>query len=253
MYLGDNMEIVKLIVLAIVQGITEPLPISSSGHVILFEEILGLELPGFGFELFINFGSLLGIVVFFWKDLLNIVKHLTDKKTIHYIVRVPIAALPAGIIGFFFAEFFEVFKSSSIIAIFLIVTGLILFVPKWLQGEKEEVTVLDSLVVGLAQIFALIPGVSRSGTTTVAGMARGVKKEEALFFSFLVFIPLSFASGVYSIYTMDNITWDYGLYFVIAAVMTYLGLLLFKNVLLKNKLHYFSYYCFVLAILIFVF
>lgn len=246
------MEIIKLIVLAIIQGITEPLPISSSGHVILFEEILKLELPGFGFELFINFGSLFGIVVFFWKDLIGLLRHLSDKKTIHYIFRVPIAAIPAGIVGFFFIEYFQVFKSTFSVALFLIVTGLILFVPKFLNGDKDEVGIMDSVYIGLAQIIALIPGISRSGITTVAGVARGVKKEEALFFSFLIYIPLSFASGLYSLYTIENLSWDYTIYFIISGVMTYIGLILFRGILLKERLHYFSYYCFLLAIVILI-
>jgi len=246
------MEIIKKILLAIIQGITEPLPISSSGHVVLFEDILGMHLPGFGFELFINFGSLLGIVVFFWKDLFGIVNTIHKKDTWSYLIKVPFAVIPAGIIGFFYADFFEQFKSSFYVGVFLLFTGVVLLIPKIFKGNRDDVTFTDSIQVGVAQVLALLPGISRSGMTTVAGMSKGLTKERAFSFSFLVFLPLSFASGVYSLFIIESLSWEYSIYFFVAAVMTYLGLILFKRVLMSDKLHYFSIYCFILGIIILV-
>lgn len=246
------MNTLKMIVLAIIQGITEPLPISSSGHLVIFEELMHLELPGFEFELFMNFGSLLGILFFFRKDLFCNLSSLHKKETRQYIYKVPFAALPAGIIGFFFMEYFEQFKSSAFVAIFLIVTGLLLLSAKYFKAHKHELTYKDSIFIGISQIISLIPGISRSGMTTVAGLSRGLTKEEALKFSFIIYIPLSFLSGMYSLMKLENFDILYVLYLGIAAVMTYIGLIFFKKVLLSDKLHYFAGYCFILALIILI-
>ncbi len=243
--------ILKLIILAIIQGLTEPLPISSSGHLVIMEELMGLELPGFSFELFLNFGSLIGVVVFFWSDLLNYASSLKEKSTWTDIGKIAIAIIPVGIVGLFFSDMFEVFKNTTTVAIFLLFTALILFIPKYMNGDRK-MSWLDSIMISIAHIIALIPGVSRSGVTTVTAISRGVKKEEAFRFSFMIYIPLSLLSGVYSLFSLESFTAIYMVYLFISAIMTYAGLVLFKRLLLQERLHYFSYYCVFLALLILV-
>ncbi len=246
------METIKLIILAIIQGITEPLPISSSGHLVIFEEIMNLNLPGFQFELFVNFGSLLGIIVYFRKDLMAYLKTLNKVETRVYSYKVLLATIPAGFIGFYYIDSFELFKSANYVAGFLIVTGILLLVGPRIIKERRELSYNDSLYVGLAQAAALIPGISRSGITTVAGISRGLSREDAFKFSFMIYIPISFASGIYSLFKLDDFGVEYLLYFTIAAVMTYIGLIFFKKILLQDRLHYFAIYCFLLASLIII-
>ena len=124
-------------------------------------------------------------------------KTIKDKDTWSYLLKMPLAVLPAGLIGLFFMDFFEQFKTSTYVGIFLLFTAVVLLIPKLLNGRRENITFLDSIQVGLAQVISLLPGISRSGMTTVAGMSRGLTKERAFSFSFMVFLPLSFISGVY--------------------------------------------------------
>ncbi len=243
--------ILKYIILAIVQGLTEPLPISSSGHLVIMEELMGLELPGFSFELFLNFGSLFGIIVFFRNDLVKYAKSLKDKSTWTDVSKIAIAIIPVGIIGLFFSDYFETFKNATTVAVFLLFTAILLFVPKYFNGNRK-VSWLDSTIVSIVHIIALIPGVSRSGITTVTAISRGVSKEEAFRFSFLIYIPLSFISGIYSLFSLESFSAVYIIFFLISAGMTYVGLSLFKMLLIREKLHFFSYYCVFLALLILI-
>lgn len=244
------MTIVKLIILAIIQGLTEPLPISSSGHLVIFEELLNIQLPGYSFELFVNFGSLLGVIVFFWSDLFGYIKTIKEKETLDYSFKVVVGVIPAGLVGFLFNDMFEHFKTSRYVAIFLIFTAILLLLPSLVNGNRKKVTWFDSVYIGLAQIIALLPGVSRSAVTTVSGVTRGLTKEEAFKYSFMLYIPISFLSGLYSLTKLTDLSLMYVVYFLVAAVMTYVGLLLFKKVFMSNKLYYFSIYCVIIAVLI---
>ncbi len=208
------MEEIKLIILAIIQGITEPLPISSSGHMVLFEELLSLELPGLYFETLVNFGSLFAIILFYWKDLkelisksfVYLVKGKEGIEEFKYIMLVGLATIPAGLFGFLFSGVIEnYFKNILSVSVFLILTGVMLLsVERVKIKKKEKVTLFDSILIGLAQIVALIPGVSRSGVTTVTGLSRGLQIEDALKFSFMMYIPISFLSGIYGIYNLNE-------------------------------------------------
>lgn len=244
------MEIIKLIVLAIIQGLTEPLPISSSGHLVIFQELLNMELPGFAFELFVNFGSLLGVIIFFWADLEGYLKSIKEKETLLYSSKVLIGIIPVGVIGLLFSDFFEQFKSSNYVAMFLIFTALLLLIPRFVNGRRTNIAWLDSIYIGFAQIIALLPGVSRSAVTTVSGVSRGITKEEAFKYSFMLYIPISFLSGLYSLTKLSDLSLMYIVYFLVSAVMTFIGLKIFRRVFLSDKLYYFSIYCILLAVLI---
>ncbi|QVK20645.1 undecaprenyl-diphosphate phosphatase [Mycoplasmatota bacterium] len=254
------MEYLKLIILSLIQGITEPLPISSSGHMVLFEELFSVNLPGLYFETLVNFGSLFAIVIFYYKDIFVLVtkstKYLVSRKEgfdeFKYLMLVVIATIPAGIIGFLFSDFIEVYlKNIMTVSVFLILTGLMLIsIEKVEVKRKDCVSFFDSILIGISQIIALIPGVSRSGATTVTGLSRGLKIEEALKFSFMMYIPISLLSGIYGIYNLNEsvgFSFIYVICFLVALMTTYHSIKWLIKVVKNSKLYYFATYCFIVG------
>lgn len=197
------MPLHQAIVLAIVQGLTEFLPISSTAHLVLFPWLLGWRDPGLTFDVALHAGTLLAVLVYFrryWLDMLSVVTgggepsnpHLGENRRLFWFLVA--ATLPAGAAGWRFehaAE--EELRSPLIIGAALIVVGLLMWAGERLGRREQDlghVTFLDSLLVGVAQAFAVIPGVSRSGATMTAGLFRGMTRETSARFSFLLSMPL---------------------------------------------------------------
>lgn len=183
----------KEIILAIVQGITEFLPVSSSGHLALVSNLISE--PNLFFMVAMHLASLLAILIYFRKDLFELSKFKNEKNW-HYYKIVLLGIIPAGIFGYFFSDWI----SKAIENYFLIGTGFListvfLFSSK-LHFGKRKVLLKDAFVVGLSQVLALFPGVSRSGITTSTAMIRKVSPEEAGRFSFLMFIPLMIGAAI---------------------------------------------------------
>ncbi len=193
-----------VIILAIIQGISEFLPISSSAHLIIFRDLFGIgssitEEVALSFDIALHFGTLLAIGIYFFKDFIRMIsKGLTkgvkdsEGKIFWYLVA---ATIPAGIVGVLFEDVIdEMIRSNYIvIALALIGMGLIMyFVDKTMESKKEvkEMTLKDALIIGCSQVFALIPGFSRSGTTITAGRALKLKREDAAKFSFYLSAPV---------------------------------------------------------------
>lgn len=194
------MNIAVIILLAIVQAITEFLPISSSAHLLLVPWALQIADPGLAFDAAIHIGTALALLVFFGKDFWRLIK--TKNKLLWYIV---VASVPAGLIGFFGDKFIEKTLHLSSFAPFIVGVGMILFslllyyvdrVGRKVEQEKE-ITLRQSLFVGFAQVLAFIPGASRSGVTITAGLWLGFTREEAARFSFLLATPISLGAGLY--------------------------------------------------------
>lgn len=200
--MNDILDIFRSIVLGIVQGLTEFLPISSSAHLIITRDIL--HWPDFGktYDVSLHFGTLLALLIYFWKDIYIYVKafflsikdrnlNSTDKRLVWVIL---LSCLPAFVFGAFFDEFFErVFSNVCLIAVFLILFATILwFFDHFEKKERalEDCNFIDALIIGLAQVLALMPGVSRSGITMSAGLFRNFKREAVAKFTFLMSIPV---------------------------------------------------------------
>jgi undecaprenyl-diphosphatase len=192
------MTILQAFLLGVIQGIAEFLPISSSGHLVLFESLFGLEVEALkGFDVILHLGTLLAIFVYFWKDILKVAR---SPKLIGYIVA---ATIPAVIVGFtledqidaLFRDPKRVLAVLGFLAIYFLIAEK--FPP---QKEKWRLTFKNTFVMGLAQAVALIPGVSRSGSVIGAGLMFGLKREEAARFAFLLGIPAiagaSFLTGI---------------------------------------------------------
>lgn len=201
------MTLTQVIVLALVQGLTEFLPISSSGHLILTPYFMGWSDQGLAFDVAVHLGTLFAVVAYFRRDLLDMagagISVLTGgpvTPSARMLMWVIIATIPAGMIGLLFSDFIETsMRSPFVIAMTTIGFGVLLWLSDVFKKEhrtERELTYKDALLIGVAQALALIPGTSRSGITMTAGLALGLGREAASRFSFLMSIPIiALASG----------------------------------------------------------
>lgn len=268
----NMIELIKYLFLGMVQGITEPIPVSSSGHLILFEHYFGLEVKGLSFELLMNFASLLAVLFIYRKDLFQLTKNGWNylfsttkskdmKKDFYFILYLVVGTIPAGIIGVLFQDqIAEMFKGVRVIGVTLLITGIALWFIRKLKGRKGdgELTFKDSIIIGISQAIALIPGISRSGATIVSSMSLGLKRETALKFSFFLYIPISLGGVVMSITdfiqepNLIHLALPYTVAFVASLMASYFSLKYFIHIMKNGKLGYFSMYCFVVGITVLI-
>ena len=228
------METIQTILLAMIQGLTEFLPISSSAHLILLSEILGWNDQGLIFDISLHFGTLLAVIFYFKNDIYQMFSH-SHFKDISTLINSPlgiisIATLPIVIVGGLFSGFIEEnLRSSFVIALATVFFGVLLYLSDrktHLAIEKKVMTVGLGLIIGLSQILAVIPGTSRSGITITAALFLGFSRTEAARFSFLLSIPVIIAGnilGIYEFSQIEDMIFDYsdlllgiGISFVIA-------------------------------------
>ncbi len=266
------MTFFQAIVLGIVQGLTEFLPISSSGHLVLVPFLLNWTLDpqkAFVFDVLVQLGTLVAVFVYFRKDLLNIVKAFfagiksrqpfveADSRLAWYIL---LATIPAGVIGLVLQDRIEAFFSSHIwTAVFLFVTAIMLTISELLSRKTRELdsmTVKDSLIIGLFQALSIFPGVSRSGSTITGGLTQGFKRQDAARFSFLMSIPVMVAAGLLSLMKLIKMEGVLSFLpvllvgFVVAAVVGYFAIKWFIGYLKEKSLLPFAAYCAILAIVV---
>ena len=254
------MNILQAVILGIVQGISEFLPISSSGHLVVLQRVFGMEDPALTFDIVVHLGTLVAIFVVFWKDIVAIVKNPFGKMTWLLVV----GTIPAIIAGLFLRDIVETYFRTGIwLAAAFTITGILLLVAdRFTTGYKEErdITWFDALFIGCCQAFAIPPGISRSGTTITGSLSRGLKRVAAARFSFLLAIIAIAGAGaleafevigdsarVESIGIMPLVVG-----FVVAAVVGYLSIRLLLKLIEACKLKYFSFYLWGLAALIFI-
>jgi undecaprenyl-diphosphatase len=263
-------EFIRYAILGIVQGVTEPLPISSSGHMVIFQHLLGMNLPGLNFEVFMNFASLLAVVIIFWTDIKRLTNNamrflfkgdrsIDAKNDFMFVIYLVIGTIPVGVIGVLFGEQIEAyFKSLLTIGITLIITGLGLWIIRHLRGRKgdHDLSAVDALFVGMVQAIALIPGISRSGATLIAGLGIGMNRETAFRFSFLLYVPVSIGGLILSAsdFVQDpqlhRLFFPYIVGFVFSFITSLFSMKWFMGIVEKGKLGYFSIYCFIVGILV---
>ena len=189
-------EFLKLCLIGLIQGFTEPLPISSSAHMIILGNIFNLSINDLNFEIFINFASTLAIIIFFREKIFHLIKNVFINKPTKYsylnrsfMFKLIVASIPTIIVGLFFKDFIEkYFMNISFIVISLLITSFINFsIFLFLKMKKiftDEISYLDSLSIGLMQSVALLPGISRSGSTIFGGTSRNISLEKTFDFSF---------------------------------------------------------------------
>ena len=264
------MELWKAIIVGIVQGLAEFLPVSSSGHIVLTQYLLGIREVGaahqedLSFEVVLHLGTLVSVLIFFRKSLWALTMSLYKKEMVEerkMIMWLWIATVPAVIATLLFKDFFDEAPGKPVfVSSLLVVTGLILFVPRFIKGKASKVGLKSSLVMGVGQAFAILPGISRSGSTIAAGLVSGVKAEKAAEFSFLMSLPAIMGGFVLTMKDKMEQTDSFGealkscfngpyLAGAIAAAMVGLfAIYLVMGAVKRGKLEYFSYYCFVAGI-----
>ncbi len=263
--------IIKYIIISLVQGIGEILPISSSAHLIIVQNILNIESKDLTFEIFLHLASLIAIIIFFYKKIYLIIKYFfiyilkkekrNDEeikyhfKLSHYLL---IATLPAAIFGLFFKDLIEIYFSKMwVIGIFLLITSALLFISSKVNRTKElkDITYFDSFIIGISQCLGIIPGISRSGSTLYGSAIRKIKQEDAKEFTFLLAIPLMLGSAIISFNDLTiclnnkELFIPYIIAFIITLITTYLSLKYFLKFIKNKKLNYFAIYCLIIGIL----
>lgn len=197
------MTIFQSIVLGIVQGLTEFIPISSSGHLVIIRALLNWPEPSILFDVVLHGGTLLALLIYFRRDL---IKYFRPEKR-KFLLILLFSAVPAAIAAPFLKNFIDQnLQNLQLVTIFLLVTALALIISDRLKTKKErpagDMTIKDSLLIGLAQALALIPGISRSGITIAAGRTRSMNRSQAARFSFLMAIPITLGIEIVSLYEL---------------------------------------------------
>jgi len=263
-----DFSLIQASILGVVQGITEFIPISSSGHLIIARDLLNIPDQGNFFDAILHLATLLAIIIYFRLDWLNIIKSWTNGNKISRQTRVYrqlsklilIATVPAVIIGWFFNVWIEQnFRSLITVAIFMILVGIVFLFTERLLKPNDNLNRLNwakALGIGLAQALAILPGVSRSGATIATGMYMGLKRDVAARFSFLLATPIIAVAGGYSLYLSLKegvIFYDWLFWLVAFSTSLLFGILSIKfllSFLKKYSLNIFAYYLLIMGIIL---
>ena len=252
-------KLLEAILLGVVQGVTEWLPISSSGHLALLQQYFKMENPVF-FDVMLHVGTLIVILLFFREDISRILKVVfvrrefktEEAKMVELII---VGNIPLAILGFTFGESIEkLFESPIAIATALIFTGTIIYLTKFSSIKKNTISFFDSILIGIAQAFALIPGISRSGATIATALLLGIKHEKAMKYSFLLSIPAVLAAAIGKTLSLNY--QGINIYSILIGMMVSIVVGLFslkflKITLNKKLLYAFAPYCWILGISLF--
>jgi len=254
--------ILKYFVLGMIQGVSEMLPISSSGHMKIVEHLFGIGSNDLSLEILFHLSSLLALLLFFSPSLKKLVinnylfvfKRKSEyRPDFEYFLKLVLATIPAGVLGILFKDKIEsIFDDIRYVCISLLITSFILYITYKTEERNEPLTYKKSFIIGMFQGLALIPGISRSGSTYMSAKKMGVSLQETSQFIFLMLIPIAIGSFVLS---LDDIMLLININtlipcivgFISAFIFTYISLSLFNRVM-KNKVLYFSIYCFTIGI-----
>lgn len=255
------MDILQSFLLGLLQGLTEFLPISSSGHLALGKYFLGENNEaGLTFEIVVHFGTLCSILIYYRTIILDLIKSganfvvaPSEKKSdpqVKIILFILVSMIPAFIVGFTLKDSVEsIFDSPFLVSGMLIVTGFILYLTKFAKEKDEKISLGKSFFIGIAQAFAMIPGISRSGSTISAALYFGIKREDAANFSFLMVIPVIGGAMLLQLLDLLEVGIDSVqiqsllVGFFTAFISGYFALKYLIVILKKKGFHYFAYYC----------
>ena len=254
------MDIINAIILGIIQGLTEFLPVSSSGHLEIFKALLGEEKladESLLMTVVLHSATAFSTIIIFRQEIVKIVKGLfrfKQNESFWFSIKIIISMIPAAIIGFFFKSEVDLLFNGNltIVGSMLILTGILLFLADTAKVSEKKINLRSAFLIGLSQAIAIIPGISRSGATISIAVILGVDKENAAKFSFLMVVPLIFGAQAKELMTTRNIP-DESLYpLIIGFFFAFItGIIACKWMirLVKNsQLKYFSYYCFCIGL-----
>jgi undecaprenyl-diphosphatase len=251
--------VLKSILLGIIQGLTEFLPISSSGHLVLFEQFMGFEQPGILYEVLLHCATLVAIIIIFAKRIGRIIASLfrpwsLQDENFRMLAYIVLASVPAALVGIFLKRYIErLFSNVYLVAVMLLVTGGVLFSTRFVRTKPDgKPSVLSSIIIGLGQAFAILPGVSRSGTTIAAGLWSGLSREGAAEFSFILAIPAILGATILQLKELGQAAnaGMLGVYLsgaLAAFVSGFAALMVLIRIVKRGRLHYFAYYCWIAA------
>jgi undecaprenyl-diphosphatase len=261
------MSLAQALFLGFIQGITEFLPVSSSGHLVIFQNIFGLKEPNLFFDVALHFGTLLAVLIVLKKEVFSLLKGLLsfsvhifkgrkhelveqDKAMARLAGLIIVGLVPTALLGFFFRSIIEVLFNSLLgVGCMLLITGIILWTTRMTgEGHKDtgNLSILDAILIGFVQGLSIAPGISRSGSTIAFALFRKVKKSAAVRFSFLLSIPAILGAMVLE---WENPLLQQGELLnvlagtVVAAIAGYICLKLLIRMVQKGHLYYFSPYC----------
>jgi undecaprenyl-diphosphatase len=265
------MPVWDAVILGVVQGITEFLPISSSGHLVLGKALLGLQTEGVAYEVFTHFGTFLAVVTVFWADVISMLRSAAvaigkpgaeawsrayrEDQGFRTLILILIGSVPAGLVGVGFKSSLEqAFSSPLLVSFMLLVTGCLLLATKLASGRDTRFGWFRSLVIGMAQSVAILPGISRSGSTIATAMYLGIDREEAARFSFLLALPAILGAAMLEAWELfgSRLTLAAALPLVAGFITSYLsGVVALRwllGVIRRGRLDRFAYYCFAVGL-----
>ncbi len=267
------MHLIEALIFGIVQGISEFLPISSTAHIIIVELLLGYNFPGLAFEIYLHIASVFAVMLYFRRELWAVITGFfsyfgkrTAENRVHFLfgIYIIIATAITGVLGIILKfQVVDVMKTPAFIAAALAVTGTALILierfKEYGSRREENMTYLDAVLVGLAQTVAVLPGISRSGSTVIVALWAGLDRETAVRYSFLLVIPAILGSTVLAIGEVSLEIWaavgtaPLIVSFLASFVFSLIGIVWLIDFLKKGRLIYFAAYCFVVAILVYFF
>ena len=267
------MDLIKYILLGVLQGVTEPLPISSSGHIFLLKAIFNtIVFDDLNLEIFFNFASFIAILIVFWKDVVDLIKGFINnlktkgkksKDEFNYCIRILISSIPVGLLGLFIKDAMEDILSKNIflVGFGFLITGLSLILVYNSNGKKndKDITITDAIIIGLFQAISLVPGISRSGLTLVGSLACGLDRKSALKYTFMLYFPVSIASMIVGIKDFSTLGIDFMIiiYYLVgmvaAGLCTYFSYNWLSRLVEKGKLWKFAIYLFAVALFTIIF
>lgn len=249
---------------------TETIPVSSSGHLMIFKRLMDVNVDFDTIAILTNFGSLIAIIILFWNDIVKIIKGFfkylknkdsKSKEDYRYAWMIVLGCIPAGLVGVL-VSYFDLFEkiedNIKIVGISLVITSILLFIIRNFKGKKDDgkIGVKEAFTVGCFQILGLFPGISRSGSTIVGGMTQGLKRDTAFKYSFMLYIPMSIAAMALEIFDLNidlSLIFYYICSVVVSLVVTLLVTRWFRSIVNNGKLIYFSIYCFIVGLLVILF
>jgi undecaprenyl-diphosphatase len=258
-------ELVKAVVLGIVQGLTEFLPISSSGHLVIGSELLDFQEKGIAFDVFLHLGTLVAVILVFRREILGMIvapflylKGERDEGVMHDLrwdLYVIISVIPAVFFGLFLKNSIEqIFSNLALVFMMLLVTGVLMVSTRYLQSREVTLQGRHALIIGFAQAMAILPGLSRSGSTIFAGMALGLDRQVVARFSFIMSIPAILGAMVLQLSDLLRNPPTTAAFINIAAgtgasaLAGYFTIILLLDIVRRNRLEWFGYYCLMLGL-----
>ena len=259
------MNLIEALILGIIQGLTEFLPVSSSGHLEIGKAIFGIDAESsFSFSIAVHGATVLSTIVVFWQEILKLFKGAIKFKynnETRYILKILVSLVPVIIVGFFFKDDIESFFNGDIrfVGFMLLITAALLFLSTIVKARKRKITYLDAFIIGIAQAFAVLPGISRSGATISTGILIGNSRDGLARFSFLmVLVPVigaNFVELVSGDFYGDNSIGPLVLVagFLSAFITGYLACKWMIGIVKRGKLYWFGIYCLLLGLLTLIF